>query len=41
MYSNDPDKAGIFPSHSLWKKHEGNTRQQVFVGYLLGLQYLF
>ncbi|MDR2497530.1 MAG: hypothetical protein LBD21_10435 [Tannerellaceae bacterium] len=41
MFSNDADNAGMFPSHSLWKKHEGASLRQVFVGYQLGLQYLF
>ncbi|MDR0394768.1 MAG: hypothetical protein LBH77_06385 [Tannerella sp.] len=41
MYSDDMSDTGIFPGHSLWKKREAEKWQQVFVGYQLGVQYVF
>jgi hypothetical protein len=41
MYSDDLSDTDIFPGHSLWKKREAGKWQQVFVGYQLGLQYMF
>ena len=41
MYSDNPENNGIFPSHSLWKKHSNDARQQVYIGYKLGVQYVF
>jgi hypothetical protein len=41
MYSDDINHADMFPSHSLWKKRDASTRQQVFIGYQLGVQYVF
>jgi hypothetical protein len=41
MYSNDRSNTGIFPRRSLWEKHEAEKWQQVFVGFQLGMQYVF
>jgi hypothetical protein len=41
MYSDEMDNTAIFPAHSLWKKHEASRWQQLFIGYRLGVQYVF
>jgi hypothetical protein len=41
MYSDDMSNTGIFPRHSLWERHEAEKWQQVFVGFQLGIQYVF
>ena len=41
MYSDEIDPTALFPGHSLWKKHEASRWQQLFIGYRLGVQYVF
>jgi hypothetical protein len=41
MYSDDVSDTGLFPRHSLWKKHGSGQWQQVYAGFRLGMQYVF
>jgi hypothetical protein len=41
MYSDNPEKHAIFPSNTLWEKHSANDRRQVYIGYKIGVQYVF
>ena len=39
--TNDPSNKKILPDHSLWKKLSDNKLQQIYIGYQVGLQYIF
>ncbi len=41
MNSDNADNAKVFPNHSLWKKHNSTTREQIYVGYQAGVQFIF
>ncbi|MDR1557984.1 MAG: hypothetical protein LBS88_13290 [Tannerellaceae bacterium] len=41
LYSNDTDNAAMFPRRALWKKHDSSELQQIYIGYQLGIMYLF
>ncbi|NDW09473.1 hypothetical protein [Dysgonomonas sp. 520] len=41
MQSKDMDDKKMFPSHSLWKKHGDSKLQQLYIGYQVGVQYIF
>jgi hypothetical protein len=41
MQASHDDHTAIFPSHALWKHSGASKRQQVFVGYQAGVQYIF
>ncbi len=42
MQTKDPDMYSLFPKNALWEKERtSDRRQQVFIGYQLGVQYLF
>jgi hypothetical protein len=41
MYSDDMRYVDMFPGNSLWKKHDVSKLRQVFVGYQIGVQYVF
>lgn len=41
MQTDDPDNYKLFPSNSLWEKERSSKLQQLFVGYQVGMQFLF
>ncbi|MDH6306384.1 hypothetical protein M2459_000371 [Parabacteroides sp. PF5-5] len=41
MQSDNPDNHKLFPSHSLWKKEQTSKLQQLYIGYQVGIQYIF
>lgn len=41
LQSDDPDNKKIFPKHSLWKKYIDSRLQQIYIGYQVGVQYIF
>lgn len=41
MKSWDTENSALFPKHSLWKKNSSTGMQQVYIGYQVGVQYLF
>ena len=41
MESKKVSNKGIFPNHSLWKKYGSSKLQQLYIGYQVGVQYIF
>lgn len=41
MYTDNLSNKDLFPNHSLWKKHNTTKLQQLYIGYQVGLQYIF
>lgn len=41
MYTDNINNEDVFPNHSLWKKHSATKLQQLYIGYQVGLQYIF
>jgi hypothetical protein len=41
LQTQNMSNAELFPSHSLWKKYGASKLQQVYVGYQIGVQYVF
>ena len=41
MESKNVSNDRIFPNHSLWKKYGSSKLQQLYVGYQVGVQYIF
>lgn len=41
MISKDVNNDKVFPKHSLWEKNSSTKRQQLYIGYQVGFQYLF
>ena len=41
MESKQTDNDRLFPNHSIWKKHRSTKLQQLYIGYQLGIQYIF
>ncbi|GHV20027.1 hypothetical protein FACS1894174_01080 [Bacteroidia bacterium] len=41
LHTRNIANAELFPSHSLWKKHGTSKLQQVYIGYQIGVQYVF
>lgn len=41
METKDKSNYKMFPNHSLWKKTRTTKMQQIYVGYQLGIQYIF
>mgnify|MGYP007027917885 CR=1 FL=1 len=39
--TTEMDNQTLFPQNNLWKKHTDNRLQQLFIGYLVGIQYIF
>lgn len=39
--TTDMDNQTLFPQNNLWKKHTDNRLRQLFIGYLVGIQYIF
>lgn len=41
MKTWDLNNSNLFPKHSLWEKSSFSTLEQIYIGYLVGVQYLF
>lgn len=41
LETNNIDNMDMFPNHSLWDRQSSSKLQQVYVGYQVGVQYLF
>lgn len=41
MHTDNVSNKDVFPSHSLWKKHSATKLQQLYIGYQVGVQYIF
>ncbi|WP_417179252.1 hypothetical protein [Barnesiella intestinihominis] len=41
LTTNEMDSQTLFPQNNLWKKHTDSRLQQLFIGYLVGIQYIF
>lgn len=41
LTTTEMDNQTLFPQNNLWKKHTDNRLQQLFIGYLVGIQYIF
>lgn len=41
MSTNNTDNLSMFPSHSLWKKHTDTKLKQLYLGFSVGIQYIF
>lgn len=41
MQTDDADNHKMFPSNSLWKKDDSSKLQQIYIGYQVGIQYIF
>lgn len=41
MYTDNVSNKDVFPNHSLWKKHSATKLQQLYIGYQVGVQYIF
>lgn len=39
--TTEMDNQTLFPQNNLWKKYTDNRLQQLFIGYLVGIQYIF
>ena len=39
--TTEMDNQTLFPQNNLWKKHTDSRLQQLFIGYLVGIQYIF
>ena len=39
--TTEMDNQTLFPQNNLWKKYPDNRLQQLFIGYLVGIQYIF
>lgn len=39
--TTEMDNQTLFPQNNLWQKHTDNRLQQLFIGYLVGIQYIF
>ena len=39
--TTEMDNQTLFPQNNLWKKHTDTRLQQLFIGYLVGIQYIF
>lgn len=41
LTTTEMDNQTLFPQNNLWKKHTDSRLQQLFIGYLVGIQYIF
>lgn len=41
LQSDDPDNQKLFPGHSLWKRFNTSVLKQIYIGYQVGVQYIF
>lgn len=41
LQSDDPANTRLFPSHSLWKRFGDSVLKQIYIGYQVGMQYIF
>lgn len=41
MYTDNPDNKSMFPSNSLWKKHNEYKLKQLYIGFSVGTHFLF
>ena len=39
--TTEMDNQTLFPQHNLWQKHTDTRLQELFIGYLVGIQYIF
>lgn len=40
-YLTSKDDKGLFPNRSIWNKYTENRLQQIYIGYQVGIQYIF
>ena len=41
LYSNYVNSEDLFPNNCLWEKDNSDNKQRMFIGYQIGLQYVF
>ena len=41
LYSNYVNSEDLFPNNCLWEKDNSDNKQRIFIGYQIGLQYVF
>ena len=40
-YLTSKDDRDLFPNRSIWNKYTENRLQQIYIGYQVGIQYIF